>query len=317
MKASSTLKNCLKTTFCFKKSFFCIALLLFVCTCCVPSKRNIFFATDGYINEVKLENALKEASGNYVIASFDYIAVSVFTNKGEILVDPNFEFETGKNKTESTQPLTRQGTQANMFNVFSGLTSPPIAQNKGIPQNYRVNEDGFCFLPMIGNIKLAGYTLKQADSIIAEKFKAHYKEPFVVTQYTNKRVFILGALGSRVIPLQNEDISLIEVLAIAGGGGQPLGSNTGISTNLFKTNNIRIIRSYQSGTPSVQVVNLSTMQGLLKADLHIRPNDVIYIEPRRQFDLGNFQLIQVFASTVTAIITLYLLIQSLNNNQSP
>jgi polysaccharide export outer membrane protein len=97
-------------------------------------------------------------------------------------------------------------------------------------------------------------------------------------------VFILGAPGGQVIPLTNDNMNLLEVLALAGGidgAGGGNGSGGGIYRYGGKANDIRIIRG-DLKNPQVQQIDLTTLEGMRRANLQMEPNDVIYIDPVRR-----------------------------------
>jgi hypothetical protein len=100
---------------------------------------------------------------------------------------------------------------------------------------------------------------------------------------TNNRVIILGSPGGVVIPLANDNMNLLEVLALAGGVDGNGGGGGGLYRYGGKTSNIRIIRG-DLKNPQVEQIDLSTIAGMRKANLQMEPNDIIYIEPvRRHF----------------------------------
>ncbi|MCS6833426.1 MAG: polysaccharide export protein EpsE, partial [Flammeovirgaceae bacterium] len=154
-------------------------------------------------------------------------------------------------------------------------------------------------------IKLGGYTLPQADSVLAQAYSQYYEQPFVKSQYLNKRVVLLGALGDKLIPLRNENMNLLEILAISGQFQQNA-----------RANNIRIIRG-DLKNPEVQLVDLTTIEGMKKANLVLQPNDIIYVEPRRHLDkefFANFTAaVSPFTTILSAISTTLLLIITINN----
>jgi polysaccharide export outer membrane protein len=78
-------------------------------------------------------------------------------------------------------------------------------------------------------------------------------------------------------------MNIVEVISMAG--------NLGISA---RADNIRLIRNVSS-KPEIQIINLTTWEGLKAANLRVEPNDIIYIEPRRRVyrqealqDIGTF-----------------------------
>lgn len=228
------------------------------------------FTTDDELVASSAQMAIHEAESSYIIKPYDYLQIEVFTNKGERIIDPNFEL------------------------VEDNLNT----RNQSRPQpNFLVQEDGMVMLPIVGEIALAGLTLPDADSVLRREFSHYYKEPYVITTYTNKRVIVLGATGGQVIPLLNEQMSVIEVLALAGG-----------ISNEAKGHNIRLIRG-DLKNPDVQVIDLTTIQGLRKAELKVESGDIIYVEPVRRIVSESLRDISPILSVITSMVTLIVLIR--------
>ena len=74
-----------------------------------------------------------------------------------------------------------------------------------IPQTvkptYEIDVNGVAKFPMIGEVKLEGLTIRQAEEILQQAYSKFYTDAYVVLRYTNKRVIVLGAPGGQVIPL--------------------------------------------------------------------------------------------------------------------
>jgi polysaccharide export outer membrane protein len=219
-----------------------------------------------------MKAAATEAERNYVIQEDDYLNVEVYTNKGERIIDPNFEL------------LEQQG--GNM-------------QSRGRPNpSYLVNAGGYVKLPIIDTVKLQGLTLLQADRYLEGLYDVYYIDAFVITRYINKRVIILGATGGQVIPLTNENMSLLEVLALAGG-----------LSNMAKGNNIRLIRG-DLDDPMVQIIDLTTIDGMRRAELNMLPGDIIYVEPVRRVFIESFRDVAPVISLLASFVTLFYVIQN-------
>jgi len=161
---------------------------------------------------------------------------------------------------------------------------------------YLVKQDGTVRFPLIDNIKLEGLTLQQAIDQLQTEFKKYYQEPFVVLRYYNKRVVVLGSPGGAVIPLTNENIRLTEIIALAKG-----------ISHEGKAHNIRILRG-----DTILLADLSTIDGYLKTNYIVQPNDVIYIEPVRRPALEAFKDYSPVLSVLTTLTTIVILIVSLN-----
>jgi len=129
----------------------------------------------------------------------------------------------------------------------------------------------------------------------------YYKDPYVVVKFKNKRVVVLGHPEGQVINLENEDMALLEVLALAGG-----------LSDDSKAHNIRLIRG-DLQDPEVQIIDLSTIEGMMKADLKVYSGDIIYIEPVvRGFSRGSrdiLPLVSILASTIAIIVAIQALAQ--------
>jgi len=127
---------------------------------------------------------------NYTIQKNDYLKLDIFTNKGERIVDPNPQ-------------LTQTGN--------TGTATVPKEFH------YLVDLNGIVKLPLIGEFKLEGLTLRQAEEIVQKEYDKFFVDAFVILTYANKRVVILGSPGGQVIPLNNQNVHLAEVLALAKG----------------------------------------------------------------------------------------------------
>lgn len=240
---------------------------------CQLYRQNVMFETDiegNYMNP-SFQEALSDAKDNYMIQPDDYIRFRVFTNDGERIIDPN-------NELNQPQGNNRQ-------------------QRDERDREYLVRSNGMVTLPMVGKVELAGLTLNQADSVLAEKFSDYYKNVFVTTEFTNKRVIVLGATGGQVIPLENQNMNVLEVIALAGGLPED-----------SKAYNIRLIRGDLSD-PQVNIIDLSTLRGMQKASLRVEPNDIIYVEPVKRVLNESIRDISPVLGIISNVITLIFLFQ--------
>ena len=238
----------------------------------------------GPVDTTKLRIAVNRAARNYVIQPNDYLDVRVYTNRGERILDPNGELQFGQAGSVAptlargsvTTPSAGGGAGGGMVGGAGGAG----AGGSGVA--FLVQANGTVTLPRLeGPVRVSGLSLLQADSALQRSYSVYYKDAFVMTRVTNNRVFVLGAPGGRVITLENDNMNLLEVLALAGGIDGGGGGGGGIYRFGGRADNIRILRGSLKN-PQVQEIDLTTIEGMRRGNLQMEPNDVIYIDPVRR-----------------------------------
>ena len=275
------------------------------------NQRTMFQITqgpDGVVDTARLRRAVNRTARNYLIRPNDILNIQVYTNKGEKLIDPNGELNfsapnLGSVGAASAQPAVASGGRGG----GSQQASTPG------PNQYLVQADGTVRLPLVSRVQLSGLSLIQADSVLQRRYTEYYKEPFVKSSVANNRVIILGSPGGQVVPLSNDNMNLLEVLALAGGVDGTGGGNVGsLARYGGRVDNIRIIRG-DLKNPQVQFVNLSTLEGMRRGNIQVEPNDIIYIQPiRRPFLEGLTDAAPVITLTTSLISVSSIIITILN-----
>lgn len=227
---------------------------------CGSYRQNILFQVDG--NE--LQQIKAETEGNYTIQKNDLLALDLYTNQGEKIVDPNRE-------------------------SFKDGNESSIAQS---PIRYVVDIDGTIDVPLISPVKVQGLTLQQAEDLLETAYDQYYQGAYVILKFLNKRVIVLGAPGGQVIPLENENMRLTEILALAKGVSQD-----------GRGNNIRVIRG-----DKVMIADLSTFDGYKEGNFVMQPGDIVYVEPVRRPFLEGLRDYSPLISIATSLATLFFII---------
>jgi polysaccharide biosynthesis/export protein len=242
--------------------------LLYLCLFiggCASYKQNVILKSPEDFKGQALTTEVVQAERNYIIQRSDLLKLEVYSNKGERLVDPN---------PEVSRPTANSANQ-----------SRP-------PANYLVDLNGIVKYPIVGDLKMEGLTLRQAEAILQREYEKYFTDSFVVLTFQNKRVILLGAVGGQVIPLVNPNTTLAEILALAKGLG-----------NDSKAQNIRVVRGNQ-----VFIIDLSTIASFQAGNMIVEPGDIIYVEPvRRPFAEGLRDytgIISLFVSALSLIIVL-------------
>jgi polysaccharide biosynthesis/export protein len=246
------------------RKFLLLSLWSCLLVSCASYKQNIMFRSTPQAEPEQFKREAASVDKNYQIQPNDLLQLDVFTNKGERIVDPN---------PELTQNAVAATTTTNVF-------------------NYLVESNGLVKFPMIGQLQVNGLTIRQAEEIAQKEYAKFFSDPFVRLSFVNKRVIVLGAVGGQVIPLTNQNVSLIEVLALAKG-----------LNNEAKANNIKLIRGEH-----VFQIDFSTIQGFKEGNMLIEAGDVVYVEPiRRPFTEAlrdNFTVISLIVSLSTLVVVI-------------
>lgn len=236
---------------------------------------NMMFKEKGEEGLKIMEARRDELVDEYIIQPFDLFSLQVFGQNGMDLID-----------------MVGQGSSfANM--------------QRGQFINYLTDKEGYADIPMLGRMKISGFTERQLELKLQKDFSYYFVDPFVVVTVTNRRVFLFKNSMGQVIPLNEAPTSLFEVLAISGGLGNDL-----------KAYDIKIIRG-DLRDPEIYKADLSNFTGLKEAELLVQTNDIIYVAPRRRpFIDGTKELSSVLTafSVILSMATLIVTIKNLSGN---
>jgi polysaccharide export outer membrane protein len=208
----------------------------------------------------------------YVIQPGDEVSLRIFARNGFRLIDVVGSANISYNQTG---------------NVNGG-------QYGGI--DYLVDNEGFVRLPVVGELFVKGYTEKELNRILADKFSGLFVDPFVIVKVDNRRALVFKGSTGGVITLNDGPTNLLEVIAKAGGLDETA-----------KAYKIKVIRG-DLKNPQVILIDLSTMEGVRRADLIVQSNDIIYIEEKRASVASQLLTeISPYLAFITTIATVVLL----------
>lgn len=249
-----------------------ILVAVFATGCTV--NQDLMFRTEADFAFDPLTETSNEA---YTLAPNDRLQLQLFSNNGQRLM----AMTAGSAEASQGANLLQQ-QQRTMF-------------------TYRVELDGTVELPEVGAVELAGLTLDEAERKIEEAYEAEYVDPYAMLQVVNNRVLVFpGEAGqATVITLQNQNTSVIEALAQAGGIRQR-----------GRSKQIKLIR--QKGEDNlVYEMDLSTVEGLQAARTIVQANDIIYVESNPQVVREVLTDVSPVAQLITTFTSLYLTYQVL------
>ena len=136
----------------------------------------------------------------------------------------------------------------------------------------RISGNGTVTFPLVGNIKIAGLSLEQAEQNLANRLTAYIRQPQVsmlVKEYGNKTVYVLGQVskpGSIQIPPEKQ-LTVLEAITSVGG-----------FTDIANTSKVRVLRMEDGKQKSMDVdVSQITKQGNKSLDISLQPGDVVFV----------------------------------------
>ena len=144
--------------------------------------------------------------------------------------------------------------------------------NSNMEQNlldgYKVDANGDINFPLIGNIKVADLTTKQAAIKIQELLSKSIIDPIVNVRLLNYKITILGEVKTPgTFKVYDTKITIIQALGLAGD-----------ITIYGKKKNIKVIREINGNSVSTEV-DLTNSNFISSDFYYLRKNDVVYVEP--------------------------------------
>lgn len=136
----------------------------------------------------------------------------------------------------------------------------------------RISGSGTVTFPLVGNVKIAGFSLEQAEQKLATQLMSYIKHPQVsmlVKEYGNKTVYVLGQVSkpaSIQIPPE-KPLTVLEAITSVGG-----------FTDIANTSKVRVLRVEDGKQKSIDVdVSQITKMGNKSLDIALQPGDVVFV----------------------------------------
>jgi len=226
------------------------------------------FPNDNVKTSVVSDNEYnQEVKYEYKIAPNDRLAITVYVQSGS-----------GSQQMSSilaSSDVTRQGVET--IDASTGL----LVTQKGTVQ-----------LPLIGSVKVAGYTEDEASKMLIQEYKKYIRKPYVEVEITNQRIIVIGEVKKPgIVPVLNGTMNLIEVL-----------SRSGYLTSEASRTNIKIVRG-DLRHPTIRNIDLTDGKSIMNNSLLLKPNDIVYVQAREMNAFNKaFNETVPFFTAVSAIL---------------
>jgi polysaccharide export outer membrane protein len=144
-----------------------------------------------------------------------------------------------------------------------------------------VKENGNINYPLLGEIKLAGLTIDEAQDKLTELLKEYYRDPQVnltISEYGSCEVYVLGEVENPGIINYSREASVLEVVLKAGG-----------FTKNSRKNSTVVIRNIDEEA-EIYRIDLDKVigEGLIALNINIEPGDIVYVPSTYISDLNQF-----------------------------
>lgn len=243
-----------------KITTYCFVIAVLLITSCAGSRNLVYFS-----NMTNAGASNTNIGGAVIIHQKDILSITV----NSLNPESNLLFNGNKN---------------------SGLNNPAIRSG------YKVNENGFVNLPLIGDYKVEGQTIEEAQIEIAKKLAAFVKSPVVDIQLLNFKISVIGEVNRpSTFTITDENVNLLEALGMAGD-----------MTVYGKRNNVLVIRT-ENGRRTMNRLDLNKIESMDSPYFNLKQNDIVYVEPDKSKAVEfsqNTRLAPIVVASISALAVL-------------
>ncbi|MNK34251.1 Polysaccharide biosynthesis/export protein [compost metagenome] len=197
--------------------------------------------------------------------------------------------------------VSSQSQESNV--LFANNTGVNVSASefaKGAGQT--VNKNGEINFPVLGNVKVEGLTVAEAQDMLSMKLVKYVKTPIVDVQIVNFKVTVIGEVNHpSSFTISGDGINLLEALGMAGD-----------MTVYGKRNNVLIIRE-ENGNRIMKRLNLNSRDVLNSPYFTLKQNDIVYVEPDKSKSVEFSSNTRTMPIVIASLSAVALLISSVLN----
>ncbi|MCK9412258.1 MAG: polysaccharide biosynthesis/export family protein [Prolixibacteraceae bacterium] len=253
-----------------RKSFFLILLAIALFSC--KTSKDLTYLKD--MSDQELQDHLPKKPAEYRIKENDNLYVKIVTQNAEV------------NNLFSQNPVST----AYLGNQQQSFSDP---SNQFINGNI-VDQKGEITLPILGKIKVEGFTVSEAQDAIHKKAEEYLKDYIVQVKLMSFKITMLGEFRSPgVIYNYNNNFTVLEAISRAGG-----------VTDYSKLNQIMVIRPTPAGYKSFKL-DLSSEKLLTSEAFYLQPDDLVYAGPDKNKNISlNATTYSLLLSSITTLLVI-------------
>lgn len=258
--------------------FFIFSLIvLFLGSC--RSTKDITMFQDLKDKEIQAKYLIPPKPMQHIIQPSDNLYISILTLDPEVnkLFNPSL---TGEGFSSSTEQM--YGSPASQY--ING---------------YRVTDDGTINLPVLGELQLAGLTIKEAEERLKTTAGEYLKEPTVHIKLLNFTINVLGEVNNPGFFYNYEgSINIIEAIGRANG-----------ITEYADLKHV-IINRQTSDEVKTHKLDLTRSNVYESNIFYLQPNDMVYIPPNKlKRNRENNTTYSLILSTISTLLVIFTIVQ--------
>lgn len=228
-----------------------LGLLLFsLFSSCNSYKKVPYFQVDEEQNVMRLESNFNEYAVRFKPDDVLSIVVNV-VGEQSIAYDYNLPLQPSATTDNSSEDNVTQGVGR---------------------QTYMLNKDGYIDFPVLGLLKVAGYTQSELEQYLKEELSTYLKvKPVVTVRLMNFKITVTGEVNKPgEYAVGRDHVNVLQALALAGD----------MSIH-GKRDNVKLIREMPDGSLKRVVLDVSQADVVSSPYFYLQQNDMLVVTPTK------------------------------------
>ncbi len=234
---------------------------------------------------------MKAKSFMILLAAASLLAACSSPAKLGYLRDMEYNTAYHAQKAPELKIQTNDNLSIHVYSTADELLAVPF--NMGATEAYVVDYDGNIDFPVLGKIYVEGLTINQVKEELAHRINTsgYMKNPVINIRLNNFTITVLGETGKSVMPVPDNRINILQVIASSGG-----------TTTASKIRDVMVIRT-ENDERMAYSLNLQSKDIFDSPVFYLQQNDIVYVKPQGlQFSATGETVIRAI-ETVFSFIT--------------
>jgi polysaccharide export outer membrane protein len=187
--------------------------------------------------------------------------------------------------------------KADLLGIMVASLSPENTAIYNAPQNsegplngYLVDEEGNISFIKLGTLHVEGMTRKELKAKLEHDLAPYLKETVVSVGFLNRHVTLIGAVSPQILPMPNDNMTLLDALASGGDIGAK-----------GKNDNVLVIRE-KDNSKEFKRLNLTDQSIFYSPYFYLQPNDIVYVEPVKERKENATRIISYVTAGLSLVI---------------